>query len=151
MYFFGCIFPRELISSVINFEGRGIFNIAAFVALIGEGFDVNQKKETGAGWTSLHYLFSKIMYRSLNEESDFTSITTENFEVCLINILIKHGALPLKDATGRTPLMCLNFDSFNSINHEILDMYIDFESSYYNLNKEEYKSKFFKLKNRHLA
>ena len=43
--------------------------------------------------------------------------------------------------------MYLNFDSFRSINHEILDMYIDFESSYYNLDKEEYKSKFFKLKN----
>ena len=120
--------------------------IAAFVALIGEGLAVNQKKETGASYTTLHKLFSNINDGSINEEYDYISIA-ENIEIRFINILIKHGAAPLKDAFGRTPLMCLTFKPFNTVyNHEIIDMYINFEAAYFKLDPEEYREKFFKLR-----
>ena len=54
-------------------------DIAAFVALLGEGVDVNQKKE-GSEWTILHRLFSEIDHGSVNYEYNYTSIA-ENFEV----------------------------------------------------------------------
>ena len=65
----------------------------------------------------------------------------------LINILIKHGAAPLKDKAGRTPLMCLGFSPFNTgYNCQIIELYIDFEAAFYHLDPKEYREKFFKLR-----
>lgn len=122
-------------------------DLSAFVALIGEGVDVNQTKVAAGGWTCLHNLFSKISSGSVSPEYDYTAIATEDFQVKLINILIKHGAKPLKDSAGRTPLMCLNFNPFNTqYNYQIIDMYINFEAAYYHLDPKEYKEKFFRLR-----
>ncbi len=122
-------------------------DVAAFVALLGEGVDVNQRRETGAHWTSLHHLFSEISSGSVSKEYDYISIASKNLEHRLINMLIQHGALPLKDAIGRTPLMCLSFHPFNTAyTRQITEIYIDFEAAYYGLNKEEYREKFFKLR-----
>ena len=42
--------------------------MAAFVALLGEGVDVDQRRETGAHWTSLHHLFSELSSGSVSKE-----------------------------------------------------------------------------------
>lgn len=119
-------------------------DIAAFVALIGSGVDVNKQKQSG--WTVLHELFSKVSHGSVNDEYDYINISND-IEIRLINILIKQGASPLTDNVGRTPLMCLSFHPFNLCYYrKVIDIYIAFEASYYNLDPQEYREKFHKLR-----
>ncbi len=122
-------------------------DVAAFVALIGEGINVNQRTTIGTRWTALHHLFSKVYHGSVSPEYNYTSIATDDLEIKLINILIKHNAVPLKDSIGRTPLMCLSFNPFNiAYNNQIIDIYIEFEAKHFNLDPKEYREKFKKLR-----
>lgn len=121
-------------------------DISAFMALLGAGVDVNQRSSTGARWTCLHWLFSKWNHGSVSTFYDYMSLA-ESLEFRLISALIKMGAHPLKDDEGRTPLMCLNLSSFNnSFNNAVINLYIDYEARYYNLDPKEYKEKFYKLR-----
>jgi len=116
-------------------------DLAAFIALIGEGVDVNQRNGKSAGWTTLHRLFSEIKWGAFDDGG----AAKDSFEIQLINILMKHGVAPLKDEMGRTPLMCLNF-SDKEYTRQVIDLYIGFEAAYYNLDPKEYKENFTKLR-----
>lgn len=121
-------------------------DVSAFVALIGEGVDVNQVKPTKPRWTVLHQLFDNVYGASVSDEYDYMAVA-EVYELKLINILIKHGAFPLRDTFGRTPLMCLKFNlSNNGFTKNVIDAYINYEADYYKLDPKEYKEKFFKLR-----
>lgn len=121
-------------------------DISAFVALIGEGVDVNQIKPTKGMWTVMHRLFADVYDGSVSEEYDYLNIAND-YRLKLINILIKHGAVPLKDAVGRTPLMCMTLHPFNAgFNNKVIDLYSDYEAKYYNVDCGEYRDKFCKLR-----
>lgn len=121
-------------------------DIGAFIALIGAGVDLNQCECTSK-WTCMHELFSSIFNPSSDSTDNYKSIAFDDFHLRLINILIKNGALPLKDNMGRTPLMCLSQSSAcHAYILQIINLYIDFEADYYKLNREEYRLKFKKLR-----
>lgn len=121
-------------------------DIAAFVALLGAGVNVNQQKQTESQWTSLHTLFSKINSGSVSEEYDYVCISTD-FTIRLINMLIRSGAKPLRDKLGRTPLMCLTHNSFNTVyNNQIINMYIHYEAAHYGIDPYTYKTAFQRLR-----
>lgn len=133
----------------INVEGlvkaHEQLDIQAFIALLGEDVDVNQRLKKKNEWTCLHKLFSKINRGSVCLGSDYIN-STYQLEIQLINMLIKHGAQPLKDAYGRTPLMCLFPHAPGNFFHHVVKMYSDFEALYYGLDPNEYQNKIFKLR-----
>ncbi|MBA2727824.1 MAG: hypothetical protein H0U49_06605 [Parachlamydiaceae bacterium] len=120
---------------------------SAIAALLGEGADVNMRSQKGSRWTALHWLFSKFGQQSSSSEPNEYLELSNNEDLRLINIMIKKGALPLKDDLGRTPLMCLTFHVFwDKCQSKILDDYIGFEAKYFGINPHEYRSKFTTLR-----
>lgn len=122
------------------------YDVPAFISLIASGIDVN-KTVTDGRWTALHHAFAEADRGSVCDNYDFISICTENQHLQFANILIKHKAKPLKDAMGRTPLMCMSFHAHNlPYTQKVIELYIDYEADYHGLNREEYREKFFALR-----
>jgi len=116
-------------------------DVEAFIALIGEGCDVNGQDEEGQ--TCLHYLFSQIENGVVGIMYDYVNLF-EDLKIRLINMLIKSGAHPLRGHLGRTPLMCLTFHLFQQQGrHEVVEMYSDFEAGYYDEDPVKYKEQFY--------
>lgn len=127
------------ISSLIDAIKSGSIDVV--VALLGFGIDLNRHDLNGS--TILHWLFSQLMCYHISDEHDYETVS-EDYYFRIINILIKHGAKPLRDCYCRTPLMRLN-PIFNIINNTIIDIYFRFESNYYNIDHIEYKNKLHRL------
>lgn len=119
----------------------------AFIALLGNGVDVNQRRSQENCWTCLHELFSEMTFRSLCSGSDYLKSVYE-FEPRLINMLIKHGAKPLKDVYGRTPLMCVpRHAPEDFFSGQVLKTYADFEANYYGLDPKKYRKNILQIRN----
>ncbi|HSW76606.1 MAG TPA: hypothetical protein VLG50_06150 [Candidatus Saccharimonadales bacterium] len=111
------------------------------------GIDVNQANPMG-GWTALHEVFSQ------NEgHVNFNDAAHEDKEVAKSNctkvtdLLIAHGAKPLKAKDGSTPLMCLTFNGFStSYCNRVIERYYRFEADYYGVDPEIYKRELYKLR-----
>lgn len=122
-------------------------DISAFIALIGVGIDVNERNQSEGKWTVLHELFASISNGSVSDEYDYIHMSQEDFQIQLINILIQHGAAPLKDQYGRTPLMCLNHSPHDiSYVRRVIERYANFEADFYGLNRDEYQEKLSRLR-----
>jgi hypothetical protein len=119
---------------------------SSLISLIKSGYNVNHQNKT-SGWTVLHHVFSRADYGNISTNENFIHIMSKNEMLRFANILIKKGAKPLKDNVGRTPLMCLSFHAHNlSYVHQVINLYVDFEADYYELNRKEYRNKFIKLR-----
>jgi hypothetical protein len=117
------------------------YDIPSFISLIASGVDLN-KTVAPDRWTTLHHIFSHVNQENVSENYNYISICTENVYLHFANILIKHKAKPLKDAVGRTPLMCMSFH-VNNLGYacSVINQYIDYEATYYGLDRKEYKEK----------
>lgn len=121
-------------------------DIPAFISLIASGYSLETTTKS-SGWTALHNIFSQADGGHVSDSYDFIDIASDNIYLHFANILIKHHVKPLKDTVGRTPLMCMSFHAHNLIYiNKIIDLYINYEADYYELNRDEYKCKFFKLR-----
>lgn len=100
------------------------------------------------GWTALHEGFAQNQgFVNFNDdESDRKSVAKSKYTKA-IDLLIASGAKPLKDAAGRTPLMCMTFNGFSSsFNWAVIDRYYKFEAAFYGVDPDVYKKEFIKLR-----
>jgi ankyrin repeat protein len=119
-------------------------DFSAFLALLGEGVDVNCSAKNG--WTCLHYLFALLGSGSVSTENDYIRLAKDS-KTRFIHLLIQHGARPLKDKLGRTPLACLDYNALHRLyNQGIIDCYSAFEADYYKTDTQEYRQKLLRLR-----
>lgn len=146
-------------SNKLNSEGKTILHDLVRGAII-EGYlenlswtlknapniDVNAAGTQG-GWTALHEGFAKNQGYILSDaESDKRHVAESRYTQA-IDLLIAAGAKPLKDANGRTPLMCMTFNEFSrTYNWQVIDRYYRFEAAFYGVDPEIYKSELIKLR-----
>lgn len=113
-----------------------------------QDLDVNQSSPFG-GWTALHEAFSENQgfVNFYDNEIDDKNVAKSEYTQA-IDLLIAHGAQPLKDKTGRTPLMCLTLNGFSSsYNSRVIERYYRFEAEFYGVDPEIYKKELFHLRN----
>ncbi|MDP3704828.1 MAG: ankyrin repeat domain-containing protein [Legionellaceae bacterium] len=106
--------------------------------------DVNQASQDG-GWTALHDAFSQIQGYVSMDYSD--QDVAENKYAQAIDALIAHGAKPIPDKQGRTPLMCLTYNEFSTTyNHAVIERYHRFEAEHYGVDATFYKPQFYSVR-----
>ncbi|TAL65236.1 MAG: hypothetical protein EPN84_01835 [Legionella sp.] len=100
----------------------------------GVSFDINQVAYVREK-TVLHLAFEKCVLDFLDPHP-----THDNLYTQMIDLLISHGAKPLKDREGKTPLMGwvghLNDGTFNP---ELVRKFCSFEANYYGVSPEVYE------------
>ena len=137
-----------------HLNGKGIlflldtFNysdLSSLLSLIGAGIDINKSGTSDGKWTIMHHLFADIFCGHVSDELDFIDMAKRK-NLKWINILIKHGAVPLKDKVGRTPLMCVGFNDTIYANM-IIKQYAKYEADYHGVNEKIYLERLLKLRN----
>jgi hypothetical protein len=114
-------------------------NIRAFIALFSEGINLNWQEEV-TGWTLLHYLFSQLTAL----DRPYEEIVVSNKKVRFIHILMKYGAIPLRDSLNRSPIMCLSYE--HNLCTPIIDYFLHFEAKAGGFSPIIFRDHFLKLR-----
>jgi len=125
------------------------------------GLDINlvpSVSDTGEGgggggsWTALHGVFAELCdfgHTLMSEEHDKKILEGKNQHVEAAKLLIKHGALPLKDSQGRTPLMVLTKNNMSvGFCQRVRFHFHKFEADYYKCDPVVYLERLEKLINK---
>lgn len=100
------------------------------------------------GWTALHEAFAQNQgFVNIDNVAMEDKYVAESNYTKAIDLLIKYGAKPIKDNSGRTPLMCLTFSGFSrGYNSRVIERFYRFEADYYGVDPEIYKKELLKLR-----
>jgi len=99
------------------------------------------------GQNILHKLFAKFSEDTVDEVNDIITIS-ESTILRKINILIKCGAIPIKDINGCTPLMCMTFNPLSGLVNQVIRKYCPFEADYYGFDRKTFQERIFVLRNK---
>lgn len=115
--------------------------------LLKNGSDVNYQGL--GGWTALHDAFSNNQgHVNCYDDKTNDKRIEESKYTKAIRLLIDFGAAPLKDISGRTPLMVLADDCYSTYYcHRLRYHFHKFEADYYGVPHEVYLKGLYKLNN----